>query len=520
MSSSLQTGPETGRTVFTVSRLNREVRILLEKGLGVIWIEGELSNFSAPSSGHWYFSLKDRDAQLRCAMFRLKNAALGFTPKAGQQVLARGRISLYEPRGDYQLIVEHLEEAGVGALKREFERLKVKLAAEGLFALERKRSLPRFPRRIGVVTSPSGAAIRDVLHILRRRFPPASVLIYPTPVQGAASVPAIVEALETASARAECDVLIVARGGGSIEDLWSFNDERVARAICAASIPVVSGIGHEIDFTIADFVADARAPTPSGAAELVAPDRTACLEALARTSERMSACMRREFRSVTARLDTVLSRMRLVHPGVRLSQQTQKLDELEQRLTGAVNREVRVITTRLNGVAQRLNLAHPGLRLAQQVRRLEDLEQRLAHSMRASVHSDANRVGDLFTRLVQHSPGQLVREFRLKHAAFDSRLRHAWKEYYSRQEQRLSQSAKMLEQVPKGYFSTKENRLKLAINTLNTASPLATLARGFAMVTRTDGTIVTDAGSVNVGDEIQASLAHGQVTARVTGKKE
>ena len=519
MTSSLQNAPDTGRNVFTVSRLNREVRLLLEKGLGIIWIEGELSNFSAPSSGHWYFSLKDRDAQLRCAMFRQKNATLGFTPKAGQQVLARGRISLYEPRGDYQLIVEHLEEAGVGALKREFERLKVKLAAEGLFALERKRSLPRFPRRIGVVTSPSGAAVRDVLHILRRRFPPASVLIYPTPVQGAASVPAIVEALETASARAECDVLIVARGGGSIEDLWSFNDERVARAICASSIPVVSGIGHEIDFTIADFVADARAPTPSGAAELVAPDRNACLEALARTSERMSACVRREFRSVSERLGVVLSRMRLVHPGVRLSQQAQKLDELEQRLAGAVNREIRVIETRFNGAAQRLKQAHPGLRLAQQVRRLDDLEQRLAHSMRASVHSDANRVGDLFTRLVQHSPGQLVREFRLKHAAFDSRLRHAWKEYHARQEQRLSQSAKMLEQLPKGYFAAKENRLGLAVNTLNTASPLATLARGFAMVTRTDGTIVTDAGAVNVGDEIQASLANGKLLARVTGKK-
>ena len=488
---------ETGRNVFTVSRLNREVRLLLEKGLGVIWVEAELSNFSAPSSGHWYFSLKDRDAQLRCAMFRQKNTAVGFKPKDGQQVLVRGRISLYEPRGDYQLIVEHLEEAGVGALKREFERLKVKLAAEGLFALERKRSLPKFPRRIGVVTSPSGAAIRDVLHILRRRFPPAAVLIYPTPVQGAASVPAIVEALETASARAECDVLIVARGGGSIEDLWSFNDERVARAICASSIPVVSGVGHEIDFTIADFVADARAPTPSGAAELVVPDRNAYLEALARTSERMSACVRRELRSVSDRLGAVLSRLRFVHPGVRLSQQAQKLDELEQRLAGAVNREIRTIETRVNSTTQRLSLAHPGLRLAQQVRRLDDLEQRLAHSLRANVHSDANRISDLFARLVQHSPGQLVREFRLKHAAFDSRLRHAWKEYSARQ----------------------ELRLRLAVNTLNTASPLATLARGFAMVTTADGTIVTDAGSVAVGEEIHANLAHGKLTARVTGKE-
>jgi len=519
MSSSVQAGADTGRNVFTVSRLNREVRVLLERGLGVVWVEGELSNFSQPSSGHWYFSLKDRDAQLRCAMFRLKNAVLGFTPKAGQQVLARGRISLYEPRGDYQLIVEHLEEAGVGALKREFERLKVKLAAEGLFALERKRSLPRFPRRIGVVTSPSGAAIRDVLHILRRRFPPASVLIYPTPVQGAASVPAIVEALQTASARAECDILIVARGGGSIEDLWSFNDERVARAICASSIPVVSGIGHEIDFTIADFVADARAPTPSGAAELVVPDRNACLEALARTSERMSACVRREIRSVNARFEAALLRLKLVHPGVRLAQHAQKLDELEQRLASALSRELRMIETRLNGTTQRLNLAHPGLRLTQQVRRLGDLEQRLAHSMRAIVHDDRSRVADLLTRLVQHSPEHLVREYRLKHEAFASRLRHAWKEYFARKEQQIAQSENTLAQIPPAYFARKEHRLNLAITTLNTASPLATLARGFAMVTRPDGTIVTDARSVAVGDEIEASLAHGKLKARVTGKE-
>lgn len=210
--------------VFTVARLNREVRTLLERGLGVVWVEGELSNLSQPASGHWYFSLKDREAQVRCAMFRMRNAGVGFAPKAGQQVLARGRVSLYEPRGDYQLIVEHLEAAGVGALQREFERLKAKLAAEGLFAPEAKRAVPPFPRRIGVVTSPTGAAIRDVLHILARRFPPAAVRIYPVPVQGAAAAPAIVEALALASQRADCDVLILARGGGSLEDLWAFND--------------------------------------------------------------------------------------------------------------------------------------------------------------------------------------------------------------------------------------------------------------------------------------------------------
>src|SRR5258705_12412565 len=212
MPPSIPAGTEPERNVYTVSRLNREVRILIERGLGVIWVEGELSNLSVPSSGHWYFSMKDRDAQLRCAMFRQRNMTAGFTPKAGQHILARGRLSLYEPRGDFQFIIEHLEEAGVGALKREFERLKAKLAAEGLFALERKRSLPPFPRRIGVITSPTGAALRDILHILARRFPPASVLIYPAPVQGAPPVPNILAPIEIPSPRAEIDALIIAAG--------------------------------------------------------------------------------------------------------------------------------------------------------------------------------------------------------------------------------------------------------------------------------------------------------------------
>jgi exodeoxyribonuclease VII large subunit len=448
----LKAGAEPERSVYSVSRLNREVRLLLERGLGVVWVEGELSNFAQPASGHWYFSLKDRDAQLRCAMFRQRNVAIGFTPRAGQQVLARGRVSVYEPRGDYQFIIEHLEEAGVGALKREFERLKAKLATEGLFALERKRSLPRFPRRIGVITSPTGAAIRDILHILGRRFPPAAVLIYPTPVQGAAAVPAIVEALELAGARAECDVLIVARGGGSLEDLWAFNDERVARAIHACTIPVVSGIGHEIDFTIADFVADTRAPTPSGAAELVAPDRNACLEALARTAQRLSACMRRELRAIAARFE---------------------------------------------GADLRLKLSHPGMRLVQQEQRLDDLEQRLAGALRAGLSNDRNRVSEMFARLVRQSPDHLVREYRLKQSALGSRLEHALKECVSRADHRLS----------------------LAARTLNTVSPLATMTRGFAVVTRADGTLVTDSGSVAVGEEIEARLAHGRLKARVTGKE-
>jgi exodeoxyribonuclease VII large subunit len=440
------------RKVYTISQLNAEVRLLLERGLSVIWVEGELSNLSQPASGHWYFSLKDRNAQIRCAMFRQRNIAVGFAPRAGQHVLARGRVSVYEARGDYQLIVEHLEEAGVGALRREFEKLKIKLASEGLFALEHKRALPAFPQRIGVVTSPTGAALRDILHVLARRFAPATVLIYPTPVQGAAAAPGIVAALELASSRAECDVLILARGGGSLEDLWAFNDERVARAIRACAVPVVTGIGHEIDFTIADFAADARAPTPSAAAESVVPDRHTWVSALGRSAHRLDAAMGRELRGAVSRLDTALQRLSLAHPGVRLAQQQQRLDELEQRIT---------------------------------------------HALRSELHHKRGRLGDVFARLVRHSPDRLVRDLRVRHELFAGRLRHAL----------LSCVAQV------------EHRLTLAQRTLNTVSPLATLARGFAIITRpADGALIADASRVNIGDEIEARLDRGRLRARVLGK--
>jgi exodeoxyribonuclease VII large subunit len=439
------------RNVYTVSKLNREVRLLLERGLPLVWLEGELSNFSSPGSGHWYFSLKDREAQIRCAMFRVQNTRVGFTPKSGQLVLVRGRVTMYEARGDYQLIVEHLEEAGVGALKREYERLKAKLSAEGLFAVETKRELPRFPRRIGVITSPTGAAIRDVLKILARRFPPASVIVYPTPVQGSAAIPSIIRALEVANARAECDVLIIARGGGSLEDLWAFNDEGVARAIHGSKLPIVSGVGHEVDFTIADFVADARAPTPSGAAELVVPDRHACLDVLARTADRLVVAMRRELRMFSNRFDAASSRLKVMHPGARLLQQEQRLDDLEQRLVGAV---------------------------------------------RTTLQKDRSRVSEALASLLHHSPERRVRDLRLRHQTLEGRLGNAFNKALSR----------------------AENRVALAARALNTVSPLATLARGFAIVTRAaDGALVMDASSVNVGDEIDARVARGKVRARVTG---
>ncbi|HEV2272144.1 MAG TPA: exodeoxyribonuclease VII large subunit [Steroidobacteraceae bacterium] len=483
-----------GRNVYTVSRLNQEVRTLLERGLGVLWVEGELSNFSQPSSGHWYFSLKDRASQVRCAMFRVKNSALGFTPKAGQQVIARGRVSLYEPRGEYQLIVDHLEEAGLGALQREFERLKAKLAAEGLFAVEGKRSLPRFPRRIAVVTSPTGAAVRDVLNILARRFPPAAVLVYPTAVQGPAAAPAIVHALQLASARLECDVLILTRGGGSLEDLWAFNDERVARAIRACALPVVTGIGHEIDFTIADFAADARAPTPSGAAELVAPDRGACLETLTRMEGRLGGCMRRELREVSNRFANVSTRLKQAHPGMRLGHQAQRLDDLEQRLAGAANTILHTRRHRLSEAFTRLVQRSPEVRLARQKQRMDDLQQRLATASRALLSGRHQRLSGIWSRLIQCSPSELARERGRREEVLRARLEHAMEQY----------------------LSGRSHRVMLAKKTLDMASPLATLARGFAIVTRPDGSLLSDAGMVAPGEEIEARLASGRLRARVT----
>jgi exodeoxyribonuclease VII large subunit len=351
--------PPPARTVYSVSRLNREVRSLLESGLGVLWVQGEISNLSRPASGHWYFSLKDRDAQVRCAMFRQRNCLTRFSPKEGQQIMAFGRVSLYEPRGDYQLLVELMEDAGIGALQRAFDELKARLAAEGLFAPERKRALPGAPQRIGIITSPTGAAVRDILHILERRYPCAQVLIYPSPVQGAAAAAALIAALELAGSRAECDVLILARGGGSLEDLWAFNDEGLARAMLRCPIPIVTGIGHEIDFTIADFVADVRAPTPTGAAQLVVPDAEAWRQRLAQLAIRFAAAARRTLRSEQAGLDTRVRRLQQAHPGARLQQHSQRLDELEARLRLALRTRLAAGDARLDGVARALQAISP-----------------------------------------------------------------------------------------------------------------------------------------------------------------
>jgi exodeoxyribonuclease VII large subunit len=393
-----------GRDVYSVSRLNREVRTLLEREFGLIWLEAEISNLSRPSSGHWYFSLKDAGAQVRCAMFRQRNMLCRFSAQDGQKVLVRARISMYEPRGEFQLIVEHMEDAGLGALKRRFEELSARLAAEGLFAADRKRPLPPLPRRIGVITSPTGAAVRDILHVLARRFPAVAVLIYPAAVQGAQAPGELVAALRLACKRAECDVLILARGGGSLEDLWAFNDERLARAIVASSIPIVSGVGHEIDFTIADFAADLRAPTPSAAAELVVPDAAEWLGTFARLGARLERSVRRRLDERRQRLGWLDRRAALVSPMARFAQRAQRLDELDQRMTRAIRRGLESRRERLRWLRGRAALASPATRLKQQTLAIEDLRQRLVRALRLTLAAQRERLMPLKRTLHAVSP--------------------------------------------------------------------------------------------------------------------
>lgn len=347
------------RDVWTISRLNREVRLLIETGLPALWLEGEVSNLARPASGHVYFSLKDEGAQVRCALWRSAALKLAFTPRNGMQLLVRARVSVYEPRGEYQLIIEYAEEAGEGALRRRFEELKARLQQEGLFDAAQKRPLPDLPRRIGVITSPSGAAIRDILHILRRRCPAVPVVIYPVPVQGDGAAAKIAAALALASTRAECDVLILARGGGSLEDLWSFNEEIVARAIRDSTIPVISGVGHEVDFTIADFAADRRAPTPSGAAEVAVPDAAEWLRRLNKDAGRLRLAMQRRLGALAERLEWQRRRLEVTHPGHRLRQHGQRLDELELRRRQAMRYRLGALNARADSAALRLNAVSP-----------------------------------------------------------------------------------------------------------------------------------------------------------------
>ena len=437
------------RDVFTVSSLNREARRLIEDNFGVIWVEGEISNLARPSSGHLYWSLKDDNAQVRCAMFHRSNSLLKFSPENGLQVLARGRVGLYEARGEFQLIVDYLEQVGEGQLRRRFEELKRKLAAEGLFDPERKKPLPLLPQRIGVITSPSGAAVRDVVTILRRRFPAVSVLVYPTAVQGEQAAAEIARTLELADRRGDCDLLILARGGGSLEDLWAFNEEVVARALDAMATPVISGVGHEVDFTIADLVADVRAPTPSAAAELAVPVQSEWLSALGIFARRLSRAA-------------------------------------AQRLAG--------VRGLLDGLAHRLNRSHPGIQLRESNQRLDDLEVRLRLSWQRLLGERRSRLAELTAALRGATPRRQLAGLR----------------------ERCRWSGRGLQRTMTELVGHRRTRLELAARALQAVSPLATLDRGYAIVSsQDDGSVVTDAATIAPGAGIDIRLARGELTATV-----
>lgn len=329
------------RKIYTVTQLNRETSQLLCEHFLTVLVEGELSNLSTPASGHIYFTLKDANAQIRCAMFKNQQRRLGFKPENGKQVVVKAQVSLYEPRGDYQLIVERIEEAGDGALRRTFEALKLKLSAEGLFDAIHKKNLPVLPKTIGVITSPSGAAIRDILTVLQRRFAAIPVIVYPAAVQGSNAQHEIANAVATANKLRQCDVIILARGGGSPEDLWAFNEEKVARAIYASAIPIISGIGHETDFTIADFVADLRAATPSAAAEHASPDQQQWLARFIYLESRLQQQLQRKIQQKQQTLDWIGKRLQQQHPGQRLARNRQRMTELEARLQQTMQARLR-----------------------------------------------------------------------------------------------------------------------------------------------------------------------------------
>ncbi|MGI9228930.1 MAG: exodeoxyribonuclease VII large subunit [Gammaproteobacteria bacterium] len=436
------------RDIYSITRLNREVQAVLGD-FPPLWVQGEISNLIQPGSGHLYFSLKDRDSQVCCAMFKGRNQLLKFSPENGNEVVVRARVSIYERRGDYQLIVESMEPAGVGALQQAFEQLKRRLQDEGLFAAEHKQPLPAFPVTVGVITSPTGAAIRDILTVLRRRYPRAGVIVYPVQVQGEDAAAQIAAALETANRRRECDVLLLARGGGSLEDLWSFNAEQVARAIYASALPVVTGIGHEIDITIADFAADQRAATPSAAAELITPD---------------SEVLRKRISSLARKLS------------LRAQQTTQGQRQLLWHLYKRLPRPGR----------QLQNIAQHG----------DNLSSRLRQAMHRQLLRRRARLDQAGGELKQYNPLQRLLGYR----------------------QRCKLLTRQLYSLVNADLQSQRQRLDHAGHSLNTVSPLATLERGYAIVTDGDGKVIRAAVEVEIGDTISTRLGSGQLQSVVSKK--
>jgi len=438
------------RNIITVTQLNRETSQLLAEHFSVVLVEGELSNLSTPSSGHIYFSLKDANAQVRCAMFRTRQHSLAFKPENGKQVIVKAQVGLYEPRGDYQLIVEHIEEAGDGALRRAFDALKLKLSEQGLFDASHKQSLPTLPKAIGVITSPSGAAIKDILTVLKRRFAAIPVIVYPVAVQGDNAKYEIAEAIATANRYKQCDVIILGRGGGSLEDLWAFNEELVARAIYGSEIPIISAVGHETDFTIADFVADLRAPTPSAAAEHASPDQQQWLSRFVYLESRLQQQLQRKLNQKQQTLDWLSQRLQQQHPGQKLARNVKRMAELETRLKQAIHTKLRHMAGSVEAKTAKLWQHNPAVTINSHKQRqeylsrrliaataykLEQLKQRLLNSSQTlhavSPLATLNRgyamtinpsTGEIIRSTEQISVGDMV-QTRLGHGRFSSQIK-------------------------------------------------------------------------------------------------
>ena len=434
--------------IYSVSSLNRAAKSLLETGLGVIWLSGEISNLTIAVSGHWYFTLKDHSAAVRCAMFKGNNRRTGFTPKHGQQVLVRAKLSLYEARGDYQLIVESMQPEGDGLLKQQFDQLKCQLAAEGLFAEQYKKALPQIIKRIGIITSSTGAALHDILSVLKRRDPRLQVIIYPSQVQGVGSGESVASQINLANQRDECDLLIVGRGGGSLEDLWCFNEAVVAHAIFNSHLPIISAVGHEIDVTISDFVADIRAATPSAAAELVSQNKA----------------------FVSTQLDTLLT-----------------------RLKGAMSANLQRTQHKQVLLTEHLLKQDPKHKLQQQTLISDELSLRLQHAMNAILNRQQQHANQLQSGLLLHTPEQKINLELQKQSQLLTRLKTGM-------HNKLKQS---------------EVDLQNSISQLNTVSPLATLARGYAIVKDEKGKVVTDIDNLNTDDTVEVRLDKGQFKAKV-----
>ncbi|AGH81963.1 exodeoxyribonuclease VII large subunit [Psychromonas sp. CNPT3] len=436
------------KNIYSVTRLNRAAKSLLEDGLGVIWLSAEISNLTIAVSGHWYFTLKDHSAQVKCAMFKGNNRRTLFTPKHGQQVLVRGKLSLYETRGDYQLIIESMQAEGDGALKQQFEALKCQLAGEGLFSAEHKKPLPQIIKRVGIVTSSTGAALFDILSVLKRRDPRLEVIIYPSLVQGKSSAASIVAQINLANARHECDLLIVGRGGGSLEDLYCFNDINVAYAIFHSQLPIISAVGHEIDVTISDFVADIRAATPSAAAELVSQNKT----------------------FVSTQLSTLTTRLqRAIHSYMQHNSHLHAL------------------------LKEKLRQQDPQHKLQQKTLMTDELSLRLSHAMQQMLHRAVQKNASLNAHLQQNSPQKNIEIEKQKQIQLYTRLKNSLLNTLQQKQM---------------YLQTKMARL-------NAVSPLATLARGYAIVKDAQGKVVTDATSLKEESKLNIHFAKGEVQARI-----